>query len=251
MASQYPIDYEGLLGKTDTGDFFANLMQATVAAREILTAIDQSQGLLGQLVRANQTGEKPPREELNQSLKNINDASARLAAILDRINRGEGLAGALVADSPRNRWMLRNLDESLAALQASSRRVEQLTASLRNGKGLIPQLMRDREFANDVLADTRKSIHQFEMILNKINSGQRTLGKLLNDPSLYYHAEGALVRRVGTSILQGPLRNHTPVHGSIAARRSKWAGFQSQDHSFPGSAALPTVGNPGPARVGP
>lgn len=255
LASQDPIDYEALLGKKDTGDFFANLMQASVSARNILTAIDKGQGLLGQLVRGDQAGARISLRDLKQSLKNINEASAQLNLILSRINRGQGLAGALVVDSPRNRRVLRNLDESLAALRVSSQRIEQLTASLGTGQGLIPQLMRDREFANEILKDSRESIRQLEQILTKINSGQGTLGKLVNDPSLYYQAKSVLGGGGwGTSVLRGLYGITHPFSDSQEPGAGNRQAMPPSDHPFPegnAPAGAPSTRAPGSADVNP
>ncbi|MGO9060735.1 MAG: MlaD family protein [Candidatus Binataceae bacterium] len=234
LASQDPFDYEALLAKKNAGDFFGNLMQASTAARNILTAIDKGQGLLGQLIRGDQSGVRVSLLDLKQSLKNINDASAQLASIVSRVNRGQGLAGALMVDSPRNRRMLRNLDESLVALRVSAQRIDQLTASLGNGEGLIPQLMRDREFADQILRDTRESIHQLEEILVKINGGQGTLGKLVNDPSLYYQTKSVLGGGGwGTTVLRGLYGITHPFTDAQEPGAGSRQAITPSDHSLP------------------
>lgn len=206
VASQDPIDYEALLAKKNTGDLIANLMEASNAARNILVAIDKGNGLLSQLIRSQPAVGEAAVANIRQSLDNIDRASAQLAETLTRVNRGQGLAGALLANTPSSRKLATALRQSIEALRESALQLQQLTAALSAGQGLLPQLISDRALADQILAQTRDSSRQLDEILTKINEGQGTLGKLVNDPALYNQAQGFLGgsrASWGSSLLRG------------------------------------------------
>ena len=49
--------------------------------------------------------------------------------------------------------------------------------------------MENREYAREVMGNLRQSSADLEQILHKINAGQGTIGKLVNNPELYDSAQ--------------------------------------------------------------
>jgi phospholipid/cholesterol/gamma-HCH transport system substrate-binding protein len=205
LKSEDPIDYEALLRRPGTGDFIANVMASTNSLRSILEDIDKGNGLLGQLIRGSKGKEKQlTLASINESLDRMNRLTAELNKTAERINRGQGLAGALLSSRTNGRRVVADISSTAASLRATSSRLDELTARLDKAQGMLPRLVEDRNYANQVLAKMQRSSDDLEQILHKINSGQGTLGAMVNDPSLYDEAKAVLGGGGwGTSILRG------------------------------------------------
>jgi hypothetical protein len=63
--------------------------------------------------------------------------------------------------------------------------LDSLVQRYHNADGTIPQLMENRKYASDVMSNLLQSSADLQQILRKINTGQGTIGKLVNNPGLY------------------------------------------------------------------
>jgi hypothetical protein len=122
-----------------------------------------------------------------QSLRETVDAARQTAADLDVLVRhagsGDNIAGALLKGD-RGR-LDANLEASAASARAATEKLDALATRYQNADGAIPQLMENREYSREVMGNLRQSSADLEQILHKINAGQGTLGKLVNNPGLY------------------------------------------------------------------
>jgi phospholipid/cholesterol/gamma-HCH transport system substrate-binding protein len=205
-----PIDLEGLLGGGDTADFVTNVETASSPMRQILEHVNNGNGLLAQLVRGG--GENQiSMGDLKTTLENINRATAGLKQITEHLNMGHGVAGAMLVDSRSNRRLMEDLSVSMSALRTLTQRLDHLTADADQKHGLFQQLVRDPEFASEV----RESSRNLNEILRKINRGEGTLGKVINDPSLYLEATNlARSTKWGLGMLNGVYKVTHPFGGS-------------------------------------
>ncbi|NLE68193.1 MAG: MCE family protein [Lentisphaerae bacterium] len=145
-----------------------------------------------------------------QTLENLGDAVESIKLISARINSGEGTIGRLVNDpqlyddardvvnelklSIRERGLLAKLENSAANL-------EEVTDKINRGEGTVGMLVNDDTLYNDaaaIVSDLRASIQQrqllgnleksmanIEEITRKINQGEGTVARLVNDDDLY------------------------------------------------------------------
>jgi len=205
LRSEDPIDYEALLSRPGSEDFFANALAVTTSMRTILEDIEKGSGLMGQLVRGQKVkGKQVTIASLADTLEHINHLTSQLEDTLARIRGGQGLAGALVSERTNGTKVLADLASSAANLQQLTQRLNRLTAQYQGARGMLPRLMEDRPYADEVLSELRQSSHDLQEILDKINAGQGTAGALINDPTLYYQAQGLLAGGGwGFSIMRG------------------------------------------------
>lgn len=128
-----------------------------------------------------------------ESLRGAVDTAAHTAAGLDRlvqeINGGKGVIGALVNQRGSGPQLVANLQASSESLRQTSQQINQLVARYQQANGTIPQLMENQAYAREVMGNLRRSSSDLEQILHKINTGQGTVGKLVNDPRLYDSAQ--------------------------------------------------------------
>ncbi|WP_340104100.1 MlaD family protein [Rhodohalobacter sp. 8-1] len=118
------------------------------------------------LEQLNETLDEDTQSSLNETLKNTSSATRRIASMLEK--KQQDIDQAITSGSS----MLAQLD----TLATDSRpRVDTLIASLEKNI---------RELEN-VRVELEGASAELNEILKKINSGEGTIGKMVNDPSLY------------------------------------------------------------------
>jgi phospholipid/cholesterol/gamma-HCH transport system substrate-binding protein len=193
LASVNPIDYEAILQREGTDDLIANVMAISGSLRSILDSIEKGHGLVSQLVRgddAKQPANRLTLESIQRTLEDVDSLSVALGRVMDRINSGKGVAGAMLSDQTDGKQFLDNLADTAASIRKTSARLDGLIARFDKANGMLPQLMENKDFAGDVLPNLRQSSRDLKDILQKINSSQGTAGLMVNDPTLYNQLTG-------------------------------------------------------------
>jgi phospholipid/cholesterol/gamma-HCH transport system substrate-binding protein len=190
LPSVDPVDYATLLQRKGTHDTLANVLAITESTRTLIDAINNGHGLAHELLYGG-AADSNQRTLTLESLRATVDAARQtvldLDVVLRRAESGNSLMGALFNGDGRR------IDANLQAAATSARTATETLAALaqryRNADGAIPQLMENREYAREVMDNLRQSSADLEQILHKINSGQGTIGKLVNNPELYDSAQ--------------------------------------------------------------
>jgi phospholipid/cholesterol/gamma-HCH transport system substrate-binding protein len=190
LPSVDPVDYATLLERKGTQDTLANLLAISESTRSLIDAINNGHGLAHELFYG--TGADSSQRTLTlEALRATVDAARQtvldLDVILRRTESGDGLVGALFKGDGRR--LDANVQAAAASARAATTALEALAERYRNADGAIPQLMENREYASEVMDNLRQSSADLEQILHKINSGQGTIGKLVNNPELYDSAQ--------------------------------------------------------------
>jgi phospholipid/cholesterol/gamma-HCH transport system substrate-binding protein len=169
-------------------------------------------------------------------VSNVVEVTASLRDVLQSIQRGEGLLGAMVRNRELGEATLTDLRQTMANLQDTTRsldriivrveqgegligqlttrtkgnaellaridrsaaNVEEASQRLAAGKGALPRLFEDKAYADRVLGNLDRAAADLAEITAKMNGTEGTFGKLINDPSLYDQA-AALIGRVRKS----------------------------------------------------
>ena len=93
--------------------------------------------------------------------------------------------GALLSDQTNGKQFVTTLENTAGSLQQTSQRLDKFIARIEQGQGVIPQLVDNKQYADELLGNMRESSKDIKDILRKINDGQGTLGLMVNDPKLY------------------------------------------------------------------
>ncbi|TMA39761.1 MAG: MCE family protein [Deltaproteobacteria bacterium] len=171
---------------------------------------------------------------------NVVEVTASLRVVLQSIERGEGLLGAMVRNRELGESTLVDLQRTMANVQDTTRSLEeilqrlnrgegvlgrltrntrevdelftrvtraaksldQLTDRLNRGRGTVGKLVDDEAYATRVLGNLDAALRDLKDVADKLDRGEGTLGKLVNDPSLYHEAK-ALVGSARRSWLLG------------------------------------------------
>jgi phospholipid/cholesterol/gamma-HCH transport system substrate-binding protein len=165
----------------------------------LAATLNTNKGLVGQLINDPVLARKVVKiaDNLQSVTNSINDGKGtlgklvnddtiytRAASAVDKLDQvatalqsGQGTAGKLLKDA--------TLYDNLNAAVAST---NQLVAGINAGQGALGKVAKDPEFARK-LDDT---ITNLDGIVTKINAGQGTLGQLVDNRTLYDHADQAL-----------------------------------------------------------
>lgn len=154
---------------------------------------------------------------------NVVEVTASLKDVLQSIQRGEGLLGAMLRNRELGEGTIEDLRRTMDNVQQTTRSLDEILARVRRGEGLLGQLttqtkesgellarfnrtvtalegfarrldsergmlgrlLDDRAYADRVLGNLDRTLQDLAEIAAKIDRGQGTLGKLVNDPALY------------------------------------------------------------------
>ncbi len=194
LKSQDPFNYQSLLQARNTGDLVANIIAISSSARQFLDSVNEGHGILAELIK----GPSNPQEKtltlasMRETLDNLQKLTTKLEVAVDRVDRGQGVIGAMLSPRNNGQQVVANITSASESMRTASARLDQtslqlhdLVARVDTANGLLPQLMEDQSYAGRVMSNLRRSSDDMREVLDKINGRQGTLGLLINDPSLY------------------------------------------------------------------
>lgn len=156
---------------TDYAEMASNTDTVITDIRSIVGKIENGEGLAGLFLNGS--------PQVQSTLNNLSESSARLAGILTRLERGESTAGAFLSDSVAFRETITEFQQSVADLR-------KITENLQGEKSVAGKIINDEAYGETVMKDLQSTMHSLASITAKIDSGQGTLGSLINDKSIYY-----------------------------------------------------------------
>ena len=181
-----------ILGRTENGEGFLgaitsnseeseklgnNFNQTLHSLNSILAKVDKGQGLVGRLL----IDEKYGKETSDSLAKAIHSVQSLLSQIDEGVRTGKGAIPALLSD-PEGKKKIYALVDSLDLAAAGLVRV---VDNLEKGSGAIPILLHDPQFGKAFTGNLRSLSEHLDSISKKLDEGDGTAGKLINDPSLF------------------------------------------------------------------
>jgi phospholipid/cholesterol/gamma-HCH transport system substrate-binding protein len=220
-----------------SGDLLTDLGAIAKSLRAILGRTEKGEGFLGSI-----TSNSPESEALGNS---FNTTLRSLNAILSRIQNGQGLVGKLLLDEKYGRQtteslaaavrsvqtVLGKIDHDLTtgsgalpallsdpqgkqkvyalldALGAASVNLARVTENLQNGRGALPILLHDERFGREFTENLRTFSQRLDSIGRKLDEGQGTAGKLINDPAVFDAANRLVIGIDESRLLRWLIRN--------------------------------------------
>jgi phospholipid/cholesterol/gamma-HCH transport system substrate-binding protein len=163
----------------------ANLNQTLRQLSATLGKINSGQSLAGKLLADERYG----RETGAALQKAIGSASRAFTLIAGDLENGKGALPALLSD-PEGKKKVYGLLDNLSEAGVSLARV---SVELDRGKGLLPVLLHDKAFAADFQRHLDSFAMHLDSISQKLDHGDGSIGKLINDPALYDAANDIVV----------------------------------------------------------
>lgn len=115
---------------------------------------------------------------------NILELTASLRNVLQAIDQGEGLLGAIVRSSDEGELTFSAIHDTVTNLAAITERVEQIIAGVDHGEGLLGALVRDNETAEGILLRLNRSAENLDRFARRINESDGLIPRLLEDRQL-------------------------------------------------------------------
>jgi phospholipid/cholesterol/gamma-HCH transport system substrate-binding protein len=218
-------------------DLVDNFVQISYSLKNILGRVDRGEGLIGELTSTPETKQRIT----DTFLTTLNKTNA----ILGHVESGKGLVGRLVYDDAYATSLTGSIQESARSLQTlvadvqgslktgqgmipallsdpegkkkvfelvdnlrtTSSNLAAISASYQSGQGLVPRLMNDKAYGDQALNEFTGLLHQLDDTVAKLNRGEGTAGKLVNDPSVYESVNDILIGINESKLLRWLIRN--------------------------------------------
>lgn len=218
-------------------DLVDNLVQISYSMKNILSRVDRGEGLLGEITSTPET-----KQRITETfLTTLNKTNA----ILKHVESGKGTVGRLVYDDLFAERLSANLLQSAASLQSVAVNVQRsfdsgngalpallndpegkkkvmelidnlritsanlaaFSTSMQKGEGILPRLLNDKAAGDQAMSEFTSLVHQLNDSVTKLNAGQGTAGKLINDPSVYESINDILIGINESKMLRWLIRN--------------------------------------------
>lgn len=223
-----PTNVDALIASGE--DVMDNVVEISHSLNRILQRMERGEGILGQL-----TTDTPEGRRLQSSLVNTSESLERIAGtvehgngplprllndramadqlavsldrfqtLLDQAQHGPGLLPALLNDpAPRAQF-----NDTLAALQKVAQDLQGFTADLQsNDDALLQRLVKDKEYGREVTEQLRQFVKNLNEVSAKLDRGDGTAAKLINDPKIYDAVNDIIVGVNQSRVLRWLIRN--------------------------------------------
>src|SRR6185369_14798328 len=195
---------EGVLGELTTAPETKQRMTDTVLTtlnktNALLSHIESGKGVVGKLVYDDQYAD--------QLTASLSSSAQSLASITGRVQHdldaGNGALPALLSD-PEGKKKVYDLVDNLRTTSAN---LALFSASLKNGQGLVPRLLNDKQYGDQALTEFQQLVTQLDQTVKKVNAGEGTAGKIINDPTVYESINDILIGINESKMLRWLIRN--------------------------------------------
>ncbi len=204
-------------------DLVDNFLAISYSLKNVLQRVDRGEGLIGEL-----TSQPRNKQKLTDTLlATLNKTNG----LLDQVQHGDGLVGKLVYDEDYAREFTGAISGSATSLQnvmlslqrsfetgqgmipallhdpegkqkvftlvenlrVTSENLLSFSAAMKNGEGLAPRLLNDKAYGDQTLAEFRQLISRLNDTARKLNEGEGTAGRLIDDPAIYESINDILI----------------------------------------------------------
>ena len=188
------------------GDLVAESQRGVTKIIEDLSAITggvrDGKGALGKIV-----GDPALAEDLAEAMQGAAKSLRNLERITGDLAAGRGSAGQLLT----NRELYDELLVATTKLNGMLDQTTQMVGSFRQGQGLLPRLFQDETMASQFAS----TIARIETIVSRVESGQGTVGILVNDDSIAKNVATITDRMVSGEGAIGALLAKNEVYDNI------------------------------------
>jgi phospholipid/cholesterol/gamma-HCH transport system substrate-binding protein len=185
---------EGLVGQltSDQPGGVGDQLQSTLGvAQRVMADLEAGKGALGRVLRDDAMAER------------LDGAVASLQSVMRDVESGDGLAPALLRDAEMRAQFQSTLDEA----QRTAAQLQRWTAEIEQREGLVDRLLTDEEMGEKVGRDLETMVADLAGFAAKLNRGEGTAAKLVNDPQIYEAVKDVLVGVNESKLLRWLIRN--------------------------------------------
>jgi phospholipid/cholesterol/gamma-HCH transport system substrate-binding protein len=248
IPSAAPTELDALVASGE--DVMANITEISASLKVILARMERGEGLLGELVSNPETG-KRVTDTLVETMDSIKEVASkvehgkgalprlitddqladrlssavdRLDAVLAAFEEGDGLLPTLLNDAETRE----SFTATLASLKTSSEELAAFTHRLEDADGLMPKLLFDEEYGRRLTTEIQQTTARLDNLSQKLDGGDGTLAKLIDDPSVYDALQDVIVGVNESKLLRWLIRNRQK-----AGIRKRYEEAQQQPEASP------------------
>src|SRR6266542_1559428 len=176
-----------------------NLTATLTSLNSILRKVDAGQGLVGKLLIDQKYG-KQTGDSLQAAIRSVENVFGKID---EGLRSNEGVLAALLSDPEGKKKVYTLLDNLTTAAGSLGNAVGQLE----KGNGTLAILLRDEKFGREFTQNLRSFSKSLDSIGRKLDSGQGTAGKLINDPAIFDAANHLVIGIDESRLLRWLIRN--------------------------------------------
>lgn len=221
---------EGLAGQltTEEGEeLTGSILRTMQTVERVAKSLERGEGPLGRLIHDRELGER------------LAGTVSGLEALVAEARGGDGLVPKLLHDPAT----VERFDSTLDELQGAAADLRRFTAEIEGGEGLAQKLLTDGAYAEEVSAELRQMIERLNSVAGKLDAGDGTAARLINDPAVYDAVNDVVVGVNESRLLRWLIRN----------RQEKGIEKRAEEEFGPGGppAGEPPAPEPAPAPEAP
>jgi len=195
-----------VLGRLERGQgFLGELLSDSESSRRLKVSLLNTADTLNRVANKLETGNGPVPRLLNdrKMADRLSASLDRLEALLAQAQNGPGLVPGLLNDPA----MKAKVDTTLDNLSQVSRDLHAFTADLDKNEGLLPRLVNDKAYAQEVTGKVQSIVNHLDDATAKLSEGKGTAAQLLNDPKVYDAVNDILLGVNDSRFLRWLIRN--------------------------------------------
>ncbi|HEV8608669.1 MAG TPA: MlaD family protein [Thermoanaerobaculia bacterium] len=190
---------KSILGGMEKGGVGQSLTSTLASLSDVLGKVNRGESLAGKLLADRRYGEQTG-QSLTQAVNSLRNVFARIERDMAS---GTGILPALLSD-PEGKKKVYDLVDRLSDTAAS---LAAATKSLNSGQGALATLLHNEKFSNEFTGNLRNLSRRLDSIARKLDEGQGTVGKLINDPAIFDAANHLVVGVDESALLRWLIRN--------------------------------------------
>jgi phospholipid/cholesterol/gamma-HCH transport system substrate-binding protein len=227
IPSATPTNVDALIASGE--DVMDNVVEISHSLSTILARMERGEGLLGELTSDSESGRRM-RQSMVSTFERVDRIAAkvesgegplprllndraladrltgsmeRFEALLASAQDGPGLLPALLKDPGARQ----SFDQTLATLNQVAQDLQRMTADLDQSEALMPRLLKDEEYGRQVTAAVRQIVERLNSVADKLDRGEGSAAKLINDPQIYDAVKDVMVGINESRLLRWLIRN--------------------------------------------
>src|SRR6185369_12188374 len=185
--------------------FLGELLSDSESSRRLKVSLLGTADTLNRVANKLETGNGPVPRLLND--RKMADRLAfsleRLDTVLAQAQNGPGLVPGLLNDAA----MKTKVDTTLDNLNQVSRDLHTFTAGLDKNEGLLPRLVNDKAYAQEITGKLQSIVTHLDDVSAKLSEGKGTAAQLLNDPKVYDAVNDVILGVNDSRLLRWLIRN--------------------------------------------
>lgn len=181
-----------------------SIRRSVAGLEELMASLNGNEGTIGRLLNDEQTA-----DSVVATIEAARGTFDNVEALTSELRGGQGTIGKLIYDEK----LYNDIEAFVEGLDAAVADARQLMADAREGEGVISTLIYDPEVA----ADTRELVESVRSAAEKVDRGDGTVARLINDPAIADNLQAALEGFNNPEGTIGRLLNEPDIYDNLLA----------------------------------